>query len=84
MVTFEAVLTHYNSEQSVQLASEASPYSIGCVLSYVMDDGSERPITFASRSLLSAEKNYSQIDRETLGMLWNVKRFHTYSLITSI
>ncbi|XP_056008456.1 uncharacterized protein K02A2.6-like [Ostrea edulis] len=78
MKTSEEVLTHYNPDQPVRLACDASPYDIGCVLSHVMDDGSERPIAYASRSLSAAEKNYSQIDREALGIVWGVKRFNTY------
>ena len=44
-----------------------------------MDDGTERPIAFASRSLTKAEKGYSQIDKEALALYWGVLKFHTYS-----
>ena len=43
-----------------------------------MEDGTERPIAFASHSLSTAEKNYSQIDKEALGIVWSVKKFFAY------
>lgn len=43
-----------------------------------MSDGSTRPIAFASRTLQTAEKNYSQLDKEALSVLFGVKRFHQY------
>ncbi|GFT87038.1 uncharacterized protein K02A2.6 [Trichonephila clavipes] len=52
------------------LASDASPVGIGCVLSHVYPDGSERPIAFASRTLSGSEKKYSQIDKEALSIVW--------------
>ena len=78
MISSEEVLTHYDPQKPVRLACNASPYGLGVVLSHVMDDGSERPIAYASRLLSPAERNYSQIDRETLGIVWGVKRFNTY------
>ncbi|XP_033725336.1 uncharacterized protein K02A2.6-like [Pecten maximus] len=78
MVTSKEVLTHYDPTLPLRVASNASPKGLGAVLSHVMADGSERPIAYASRSLNEAERNYAQIDKEALGIVWAVKRFHTY------
>ncbi len=43
-----------------------------------MADNTERPIAFASRSLTSAEKNYSQLDKEALAIVFGVRKFHQY------
>ena len=48
------------------------------MLSHTMEDGSERPISFVSRSLTPAEKRYSQLDKEALAILFGVKKFHSY------
>ncbi|GFW56230.1 uncharacterized protein K02A2.6 [Trichonephila clavipes] len=60
------------------LASDEFPVGIGCVLSHVYPDGSERPIAFASRTLSGSEKKYSQIDKEALSIVWAVKKFYLY------
>lgn len=74
----DRVLAHYNPDLPVILAADASPYGLGVVLSHVFPDGSERPICYASRSLNSAEKNYSQIDREALSIKFGVDKFYYY------
>ena len=41
-----------------------------------MEDSSEHPISFAYRTL--AEKNYSNLDREALAVIFGAKKFHQY------
>ena len=43
-----------------------------------MKDVTYRPITFKSRKLSSAERNYSQLDKKALAILYGVKKFHKY------
>lgn len=76
LITSELVLTYYDPELPVKLACDASPYGLGAVLSHVLSDGSEKPVAFASRTLNSAENNYSQIDKEALALVWGVKKKH--------
>ena len=78
MVASEQVLAHFHTDVPLKLACDASPYGIGAVLSHTYRDGTERPIGFPSRTLNSAEKNYAQIDREALALVWVIKRFHHY------
>ena len=74
----DALLVHFDPNKPLVLACAASPYGCGAVLSHQMPDGTERPIAYASRSLSVAEKNYSQLDREALSLIFGVKKFHQY------
>ena len=60
---------------SSKLVAAASAYGIGAFISHTYDDGSKRPIAFASRALTVAEKNYAQIDKEALSLILECRSF---------
>lgn len=76
-IASERVLVHYNPKLPLLLSVDASPVGICAVLAHPIDSV-ERPIAFASRTLNSSEKNYSQIDKEALAIRWGVEKFFCY------
>ena len=78
LLTSSSCLTHFDSSLPLTLACDASNYGVGAVLSHKMMDGSERPVAYASRTLNSAERNYSQLEKEGLSCIFGIKRFHEY------
>ena len=72
------LLAHYDPNQPVRLAADASSYGLGAVLSHVSNDGEERPIAYESRTLSSSEQNYAMIEKEALTMVFGIKTFHQY------
>lgn len=52
---------------------DASKNGLGCCL---LQNG--KPVSFASRSLTPSERNFSQIEKELLSVVWATKKFHYY------
>ena len=78
MLDSKKLLVHYDAKKEVIFGCDASPYGTGAVLSHQLANGVEKPIAFASRSLISTEKKYSQIDKEALALIFGVETFHKY------
>ena len=67
---------HFDDALPLILSCDASPYGVGAVLSHLMPNGDERPISFASRTLTETEKKYSQLEKEALAIIFGVRKFH--------
>ncbi|XP_055614964.1 uncharacterized protein K02A2.6-like [Toxorhynchites rutilus septentrionalis] len=74
----EKILAHYDTTLPLLLATDASPYGVGAVLSHVFPDGSERPIQYASQTLNSTQQAYKQVDREAYAIIFGVRKFNQY------
>lgn len=72
------VLAHYDPTLPLVLAVDSSAYGLGAVLTQCGADGRERPISCASRTLSAAERNYSQLDKEALAIVFGVTKHHQY------
>ena len=48
------------------------------MISYVFPDGSERPVAFASKILSASERNYSQLEKEALSLIFGLRKFRQY------
>ena len=73
------VLVHFDDNLPLVLPCDASPYGLGAVLSHRMENGDQRPIWYAFRTLTDAEKRYSQLDIEAaLAIIFGVKKYYHY------
>ena len=59
---------------------DASDYAIGCALLQHDADGHERVVSYQSRALKPAEKNYPVHDKELLAMKYSLVKFRVYLL----
>ena len=60
------------------MSCDISTYRVAAVLPYKMPTGEDRPIAFASKTLVQVEQNYSHFEKEALAVVFGVKIFHEY------
>ena len=77
-LTSSIVLSYPDFSRKFLLQTDASGVAISSILSQVDDDGNEHPIEYASKLLSSAERNYSNPERECFAALWGMKHFRRY------
>ena len=73
------VLVPFNPNLPTFLTTDASDVGIGAMLSQ-LQNGKDRPIAFASKTLSVAERNYSTPEREALACVWAAEHFEKYLL----
>ena len=74
------VLAHYCTEKETIVSADASSYGLGAVVFQVQDDGTKKPVAYASRSMTSTEQRYTQIEKEALATAWACEKFADYIL----
>ena len=69
-------LTYFNPKLPLIVSCDASPVGLGAVLAHKLPSGEEKLIAYASRTLSNSERNYSQIDKVSLAIIFAVKHFN--------
>ena len=77
ILTSDSVLVHFDPKYPIIVTADASPYGVGAILSLKIGKD-ERPVCYVSKTLNPAEKNYCQLEREGLALVFAIKRFHYY------
>ena len=72
-LTSDLFLKHFDPNLDIIVASDASTHGVGVCILHKWKDGKVRPIAHASRVLLPAERNYSQIEKEALALIFSHK-----------
>ena len=71
------MLGYYDMNAKTQVITDASPVGLGAVL-VQEQNGENRVICYASRSLTDVEQCYSQTKKDALGIVWACERLHPY------
>ncbi|CAG8579725.1 20513_t:CDS:2, partial [Gigaspora rosea] len=77
-LTSTPVLAYPIFDQEFLLFTDASGIAIGAILSQKDVQDRKRVISYTSRILTSAEKNYSVTEQEYLAVIWAVTYFRQY------
>ena len=70
-ISKNVTLPYFNPRSDTTLQTDASKKGLGAV---ILQDS--KPVMFASRALTGAEKNYQNLERECLAMIWGMEKFH--------
>ena len=74
----DTVLAHFDPKLPIGSACDASEVGLGAVLFHRYENGGERPIANASKTLTDTQRNYSQIQKEALAIVFALTKFHHF------
>ena len=77
MITSSPILKFFDTQIPIRISCDASQSGLGAILE--QKHGEEwHPVAYASRSLNTAERNYCQIEKEMLSIVFSCERFKEY------
>lgn len=71
------VLQYFNDKKPLILSVDSSKDGLGAV---ILQDGA--PVAYASKSLTDCQKNYAQIEKETLAIAFGCQDFNNIFLVS--
>ena len=77
-LTSLTVLAMYDPALPLFLACDASDKELGACIFQHNSAGQEQVFEYASKTLTKAERNYSQIEKEELSIIYGVQKFRYY------
>ena len=78
LLSADTVLAHFDAFVPIGIACDASNVGIGATLFHRYPDGSERPIANVSKTLSKSQRNYSQIQKEALAIIFALKKIYLF------
>ena len=72
-ISRNVTLPYFNPKSSTILQTDASKQGLGAVLLQ-----NSKPVMFASRALTGSERNYQNLERGCLAMIWGMEKFHYF------
>lgn len=70
----------YSVSLETKLYTDASGVGLGAILIQVQENGTNKIVAYASKSLTETEKRYPQSQRESLAIVWAIERFSHFLL----
>ncbi|CAG8466295.1 15105_t:CDS:2 [Cetraspora pellucida] len=77
-LTQAPLLAYPNFDHPIILFTDAFDIALGAILSQEDNEGRERVISYASRGLSTAERNYTTTEKKCLAAVWAVGYFRQY------
>ena len=78
LLSMDMVLAHFDPTLPIGISCDASEVGLGVVLFHRYQDGSERPIANALKTLTETQRHYSQIQKEAQAIVFALNKFHQF------
>ncbi|KAJ8880235.1 hypothetical protein PR048_016701 [Dryococelus australis] len=72
---FDILMAKHNASVECHLYTNASVYALGAIFAQCYQQGKEKTVAMARRTLSKIEKNYKVTEKEMLGIMWSLQRF---------
>ena len=77
-IVFSSKMKELHRQRLNKGFAQIREYGVGACILHKIPIGTKKPIAHASRTLLPADKYYSQFEKEALGIIFAVTKFHRY------